>query len=377
MRSTPLTSCFLLSSALGCGTPDLEPIDTSPVADTERDTDRDTGSSRYTFDGEVTVRSTVDGAVVCDADAMLTGSAYTGDCPDCEFTFATAIDSVVTRDESSPDCAYYPTRSFIETWDYFDLFMAYTETYYRVYPYARYDDAFMSGWSHRYEYHERTYEEPGPYFTPIAYDGAPYSAFARTGNDVSWSYTFDGTYDVEVYNRFHECGIREGSRATEGFGVPGTGERSTIDCPGLIVDIWSFDADGGPATVTIDTLSERTAFVPNFEVKNPDGCTVLKARYGFTCSYPPPQGYSCPSASFESTTPGTYSVVVSAITPCAGPTTEYEIRVEGGTNVTLVEDEADQYTFESHARTIDIHGSGTLTASPTPSTRPLPPPPGP
>ncbi len=363
VRSTIANLCgSLCLSLVGCGTPDLEPIDTSPVADTDRDTDRDTGSSRYTFDGEVTVRSTVDGAVVCDADAALTGWwPYTGDCLDCDFTFAIAIDDTITRDESTSDCTYYPTLSFIETRDYYDLIMMYTATYFQVYPYERYDDAFMSGWSYR-NYIYTTYSYPGPYYTPIAFDGAPHASFTHVGDDLSWSYTYEGTYQAWEYNHYLDCGTIEWSDTTEAFGVPGTGVTTTLDCgDDDLIDVWTFEADGGAVTVTVDTVSEATTFEPILEVNDPGGCTVARAFGNFACTYPPIRG-ECPSVAIDATVPGPYTVVVSVGNRCPDqPTGEYELRVEGGTDLTLVEDEADQIILVDHLLRFEVRGAGTLT----------------
>jgi hypothetical protein len=362
---TSLSTLFLLVPLMGCPPAedaDKDTADTAADTDTDTDTDTEPGPvgdvPDYSFSGSVTVTSSLNGEVVCDADATLTGTNYTGDCEGCDF--AVEIDDTITRDDSTADCSYFSKYSFIEGGGYYDLIMAgaseYAGTYYD------YANALLVGYGVSYESYGYTYDYPGPYFGSVAYDGSPYTSWTRTGDDVSWSLTYSSTYDDYVGAYYSACGTVEDSTATEG--PAGEGGASTVDCDGAIADVWTFVADGtGPVTIAIDTTSDETAFDAQAWVNSPDGCTEIYADDSFDCTFPPPK-YQCPAFDLESPEAGTYEVVVLGYAKsCAGSEAAYELRVGGAaSDVTLAHDDIASYSIESFTLDIGVTGSGTLTA---------------
>lgn len=355
LKSTALLLALL--PLMGCPPTDKEGEDTAP-----EDTDtpgEEVERTPYSFAGSVTVSSSFDGVVECDAAADLTGENYTGDCDDCDF--AVAIESTITTDNSTSDCGYYPYYSFIEAGSYYDLFLAHAEEYSGYY--YDYTDAFMSGWSYSYEYYGNTYDYPGPYITTISYDGSSYGTFSRTGNDIAWTLETSGTYNDYPSAYYDDCGSyaefsysETSATATE----TGTGD---VDCDGYIADVWTFEADGSAVVVSVDTTIGATAFDPVLWVSGPDECTIAYADDNYTCSYPPPK-YECPTAELDTTEAGTYTVVVvSSGYSCTDTTKgDYSVSVEGGTGLTQIQDDIDSYTTVEHSYDIEISGSGTLTA---------------
>jgi hypothetical protein len=351
MRTLPLLSSLLLLPLLGCPPQEKTDSDTASAesdtdtdADSDTDTDSDTDADRtdYNFTGSVTVQSTAAGATVCDAAADLTGTPYTGDCEGCDF--AIDMSATVTTDNSTADCTYYPTASFIEGGGYSDLIMAHADEYY-VY-YAGYqNDVFFSGYSYA--------SYTGPYFYGvIAYDGGYYGSFTRTGDDIAWSFTGSGT-STYLY-AYDGCGdYAEYSYSAGPF--TGDGGSSTLACDGSTTDVWEFTSDGSAVSISVDTNSADTAFDPRMWVNGPDSCTTDYADDNFDCTYPPPS-YMCPSIETAGTA-GVYQVVVTSYGSCAGSEAGYTLAVEGGTNVTLVVDDA----VSGYDYTFDVEGSGTLS----------------
>ncbi|MES2638415.1 MAG: hypothetical protein V4850_03005 [Myxococcota bacterium] len=330
--------------------------DADADADTDADADADTDADAdYTrFDGEVTVYSTLDGVVECDIVATLEGTPYIGDCEGCSFAFK--IDDTITRDRSAAGCEHYPAWSFIETEVNYDLLLAYAPTF-EGSDYD-YDNALIQGYSKEYERYGYTYDYPGPYFRAVAYDGADDSSVTWSGSTLAWSFSYAGSFDAYETYAFEDCGTVDRIDAEEGFG--GTGVSEQLECEANTVDVWRFDATGAAVQITVDTVADATAFDAMFWVNDPSGCTVGTADDSFICTHPPPK-YRCPSAELSSTTVGTYEVVVGmASAECGGSTGAYTLKVAGGRNVVLVQDDAVRETAVSVESVVEIAGSGTL-----------------
>ncbi len=343
--STFPLALILLTPLFGC--PPAKDDTGADPADADTDTDADTDADAYNFVGSVTVSSTFGGEVVCDASADLTGTPYTGDCEGCDF--AVEIDDAITTDNSTEECGYYSTASFIEGGGYSNLIMAHADEYYSYSAYSYVDDAFFSGYSYS--------SYVGPYFYGmIAYAGGSYGTFTRTGDDISWTFSASGT-EITTYGYTYCTDYASYSYAEEAFG--GEGGESVVACDGSTTDVWTFTATGDPAFITIDTVSDDTAFDPRMWVNDGDACTVYYADDNFTCTFPPPQ-YTCPSIETEATEAGvTYSVYVASYGSCAGSEAGYAIKIDGAApgSVVLANDDA----VSGLEYEISVAGSGTLT----------------
>ncbi|MDP2310724.1 MAG: hypothetical protein Q8P18_32200 [Pseudomonadota bacterium] len=357
---TTLSSLLLILPLLGCPTTDEKVDDTGPAdadtdtdSDTDADTDADTDTdvtTPYSFAGNVSVSTTRNGDVVCDLEATLTGTPYTGDCEGCDF--AVAIASEVTRDDGSADCtSTYSTYSFIEEGDYTDFVMAHADEYVVYGYYGAYylNDVFMS----RYSY----YGYDGYYgLVSYTYAGTPYGSgtFARTGDDVTWGLSSSG---VSTYLYGYEyCYTAGESAATTSFG--GESATSSIACDASTTDIWTFVAGNGAVSVTVDTVSAETAFDPWMWINGSDECAVLLTDDNFDCTFPPPT-YMCPSAELEDLTAGdTYEIVVASYGDCTAELVEYQLSVAGASDVQLAMDDV----VAGYEYSVEIVGTGTLTA---------------
>ncbi|MDP2311910.1 MAG: hypothetical protein Q8P41_03330 [Pseudomonadota bacterium] len=327
--------------------------DTDTDSDTDTDTDTDTDPAFTAFAGSVTVYSATDGVVACDVEADLAGTAYTGTCDNCDFAFV--MDDTITRDDSPSACTNYLAGvSYINEGLGFDLFMAHADPYmvagyYGSYPY---DDAFLVGADY--------YGTGSAYWFVTMYDGSYYGTFSRSGNDISWSYTAESVSYYGGYSAYYDS-CSSSYYGYSGSSFSGTGGTSLLDCDGLIVDVWEVTTDGtAPLDVSVDTVDATTAFDAKIWVNDPDGCSVGFADDSFDCTYPPPT-WQCPSTQITTPTAGTYQIVVESLGDCAGSTAEYQLLVDGGTDVVLVHDDVSSTGASVEVTTrVDVQGSGTL-----------------
>lgn len=288
----------------------------------------ETGSeSEYSsIDGTVSYTYSENGATVCDAQSAFTGTPYTGACPGCDFAFS--IDGEYTANNSTDDCYLWPTTTLVADENYTDLILAGGAKVKYEGWYGTYDlnNALMVGYSAYF--YGASY--PGPYWYPMAYDGAYYGwDFTRSGPNLEWGYTAEYTYDatsfLEPYYKY--CSYFYWSYAYESYAgaASGTGE---VDCSGSQGDVWTFNAAAGEeVSITVDTVAAETAFDPAFIVNDPSGCSVMVADDNFDCTFPPPT-YACPATKFTVGDAGTYSVTVVGYGDCAGTKGAYKIQVE-------------------------------------------------
>ena len=98
---TVLILSFLASTACDKGS---DSAGSQEAAESDADTDTDTAIDTG-FVGTVQLEVTDDatGDVLCDTTIALTGTAYSGLCPDCDFTFG--VFGTVTA-EAGTDCKY-------------------------------------------------------------------------------------------------------------------------------------------------------------------------------------------------------------------------------------------------------------------------------
>lgn len=340
----PLGTLLLTLGALTLiGCPDSKEEDTGDTAEDTGDTgdtdsgDTDTGDTAPTYtgiSGSVVYQTSVEGTTNCDVEISYTGTPYTGDCADC--TFAFDVEGEVVRDDSVDDCALSPTYSLVADSTYtqlglifWDSFEGYYGTYYNVF-------------GTQYYYYYPGYGELGPYTSYHYYSPAYYDNGTLTwdGTNLAWeltgaSYTYYSAYGGECAS---SAGVDDTVVATGD--ETGTSDHH-CDQTSPIVDVWSFESTTGVATVTIDTVASGTAFDPWMLVTDETGCFIdtgfgYTADDSFDCTYAP-ASYQCPSAEVSSGA-GTYYVVVYSYGSCNGTTGAYEIRLDGGTNLTQVLD---------------------------------------
>ena len=324
--------------------------------DSAADDDDDDTMSTWpsSFVGSMNYTDSRDGVTECDMAIDLVGTTYTGACVDCDFAFE--ITPTVTADLSTPDCQQRPEYTYMPSADTFPVMMGHMPSYYGWYTYT---DVFTTGLAYQGYYYY-----PGPYFRHISYDGHPYGTFTRTGDDIEWSFTqsFNYSYNYALTSPYasNYCNYYPWSYATTNYGGSYVG-TSDVDCNGEVVDIWSFDGDANASTysVSVDTVSDPTAFDPQFIINDSLGCTVMSADDNFTCTYVP-QAFSCPSAEIT-VTPGTHYVKVQSLGSCNGLTAEYEILVDAPAdpNLTLLQD--DLSVYDSYLYELYFYGSGTIT----------------
>ena len=347
----------LLLLALACGdkdtTVDSGPIDADADADADADTDTDADADAdygyASFSGTVNYKTTDNGDTVCDTVVSLSGSPYSGTCEGCDFAFL--IDATIDSEGGTEDCYNHPYFTYVEdTWAK-DLWMAHSDSYPGYY--GDYADAFIMGFS--YDYYGYLY--PGYYFIVSSDDDYSYGTFARTDDDIEWSFDYTSDdYDLTYYDG---CDYgAEYSYADENFG--GDSVSGSVDCDGELADVWTFDAtEGSTISVSVDTVGEDTAFDTYMYINGPDGCTFVYADDNYDCTFEPTE-YQCSAYEWDAATSGTYAVVIASYGSCTGETAEYSLSVRGADGDIGVEaDDAESSTLVS-TFVYDADGSGTL-----------------
>jgi hypothetical protein len=345
LPTLPITVLWLLTPLLGCPTTpakdDTSASDTDTDTDSDSDTDSDTDADTpaYDFTGTVALTTTLNGLPDCNTTAAITGTPYTGDCLDCDF--AVAVTSAITTDDSAETCTYWSNLSLISPDGDAGLALGHADEYYLGYYTGYQDNALFAGYGY-------------PYWYGLSYNGSEYGTFTRTGDDISWTFSAASTYTY--FYDYNQCDGATESDAARSFG--GTGAGSTLNCDGTTTDVWTFTADGSAVSVTVDTVAADSAFDPVLWVNDPDMCSVVYADDNFDCTFPPAD-YQCPSFQLDSTTAGTYQVVVKSWGSCTGDSAAYQLTIDGGADLTLAVDDA----TSGYPYTVDIAGSGTLTAA--------------
>lgn len=323
--------------------------DDSSADDSSADDSGDPGEMSFT--GTATVTSVLDGATVCNYSVDLASNediVYSGACADCDYGFN--IDATITADSSTADCPYYYQFSWLTSGYVTDTFMGHFPVYYGYY--GNYYDVFATGYGIDYYY----YYYPGPYWTFWTYyQGSTAGTFTNTDGSLNWTWDYVG-YDDSA-NYYYYCSYISDYAGTEVSGNEVGADD--IACDGSVVDVWTFDGDGGEVSIMVDTVSDATAFDIYMWVNDGDECTIAGEDDTVDCTYPPPQ-YQCPSVTFTSAAE-TYQVVVASYDNCAGSIGEYTLKIDmdSDSGATLAYDDMSPTTavpFEIHAT-----GSGTIT----------------
>lgn len=340
----------LLLAACG-GKDEDDTADSGETGDTGEtgETGQDSVPVNYVdFDGSMTYVVETNGSRVCDADITLSGTPYEGDCEDCDFAFA--IDAQITRDDGTDDCYYYPFITFIPDEVYTDLWIQ----HFPVYEYGAYNlyNYVQSGFYY-YGY--------GPYYFTLGYGGgfAGRTTFRNDVLDLDFYYYAPGYlgYNARYYDA---CGEKL-SNSTETQPHEGVAMTSRLACDQTKGDVWTFDvAEGTDIAVTIDTVADESAFSPLLLINDPSACTVGFAQDNFMCEYPPPT-YLCPVWAQARASAGRWSAIVLSNGSCNGAEGEYEIRVEGGTGLTLAADDFDAFELLSDSFKLTCVMSATVT----------------
>ncbi len=366
--SFSLISCAVALS-LGACTDKDETIDSTGTGTTGTTSGGTSGSTTSggpshlftSFSGEVSVQTVIDGATSCDTVTQLEGTAYTGDCDDC--TFAFEIAPTVTADNSAADCSHPYYWSYTGGWEgYTDQFLAFWETA----DYYGYDYNNVLAWGYGIDYTGSyySYYYPGPYFSWLTYEGSYYVSDGSAtfdGSTLSWNLASSGYDYFENYSD-DSCGSESVADGGGNLGGDWVGEGNL---PGdgtsgydwyYVVDVWDITTvPGEGVSVTVDTVSDGTAFDPWMWVNDGESCTIGEADDSFDCTFPPPK-YSCPSVSF--TAAGTaYEVVVASYGSCAGALGEYALSIDTSTDpkLTLNGDNVDRKISLPY----EVHVSGS------------------
>jgi hypothetical protein len=304
-----------------------------------------------TFDGTSTLLYTVDGTVVCDTTATLVGApfdpGYTGTCDDC--TWSTSITSTVTADASTADCPWFADRTFLDDGETYGLFLAAAADW------DGYANVLLSGWSHREIYGGYTYDSPGPYYTLLAWDDAPYATWSLDGDSLAFDYAATGTSTVSEPAWFEVCGAVEDGAEVE---VDGTSVDQDIACDGSTLDVWALDLDGSPLSLRLDTVDSDTAADLWLWLNGPDGCVELVADDELDCTYAPSR-FRCPGAVIEAPEAGAWQLVVASTgEACSGERAGY--RLESSVQPTLQLDDTPATTDRTFDWELSIGLTGTL-----------------
>ncbi|HNH49101.1 MAG TPA: MopE-related protein, partial [Myxococcota bacterium] len=323
----------------------------------------DSGGSR-SFSGSVSVYVDNNGSVDCDITVQLAGTEAADRCPDCDFSFA--IDAT-TSDEIGTDCPFKFTYLEDDILKNTGLGFQSTYTYSGYYGEYSYTNLLRTTFSVDYSAYGYGYYE-GPYSQFVAYDGSPYGAATLVGNTLSWTYE-SVYYGVSYSNNLYYSYCDYTYPGYEKYS--GAGYTGSWDCVLGSGDVWTFDTVQGATTaVSVDTLSADTTFDPYIYVIASDTCLVGQADDSFDCAFPPPDGYSCPSLTFEGDGQPVTLVVAGITYPagtdeCAGVTGEYELLIDVGAdaaaNAQQVDDNFDLQTETEYINTIPVEGSGTIT----------------
>lgn len=340
-----LHSLLLMMLLLGSASCHVDKVDTSAESDADTDTDvlaleqlADDVAGSWTpqvflsvqgeaaidledpqsLNGEVHYVVNDGAEIDCDVHIALTGTEYTGPCPDCDFAFTTGAEIL-----DGEDCAFlHPFWTYIPG-KYFtgELVLAWAD-HAEVYGYTFYDILAVG-----YPYGDSLGWAPMVFSSPQMGERGEGSYSEGT---LSWSYYYSGSPDSgpSYYHLCDRASYVPWSTATEAYGATFSGS-SSLPCDGEDwLDVWTVQAEVGQTlAITLDTVDEMTTFEPWFWVNSPSGCTVVYANDSFVCTYPPPYWGWCPSALVPVDEAGTWQVVAGAY-DCAAEQGMYRISVE-------------------------------------------------
>ena len=337
--------CLLLPLVWSCG--DKAPVDTGPGEDTSPPIYDP--EDVLTFEGSLSYTSVRDGARICDVQVALEGTEYVGECDECEFAFV--MTGTVTEDKSYDGCDLEALYSWVPEQEGYDLLLGYASNW--TSGATTYEDLFMTGFSASYDF--GTF---GPYWEYLVHAGSDSDSVSVEEDQLSWAFE-RSMVEVESYTYLNECEDLTWSETGAPFSGD-TEEAQRVACDGSTVDVWEVDlTDGEELAVTLDMVSEDTAFDAWFFINDPEGCTVLAADDNYECSYAP-IAYGCPSA-IVAAEAGAYQVVVQSLGQCTGKHAGYQFRFQQDSDPRprlLINDAPYAVTADI---LVNVEGSGVVT----------------
>jgi hypothetical protein len=316
--------------------------DTDTDTDTDSDTDTDTDSD---LSGTIALDVVdADGVVLCDTTFDLSGTEYTGDCPDCEFAYD--VESVVSS-EGGTDCEYdlYAAfGTFSETKFKSDTFLAFSPTYD---PFM--ENALLEGIP--------PFGGGDPFWFPVVYDDHDYGFASYAKGILSWTLAIDRpaadySWDVDW------CATYRGG-TSYAYHSAAYGSNDSIPCDAYAsYDRWTFEAPTDEHVyITVNTRDAVTTFDPQITITDSTSCALGQAFNGFDCAYPPAAG-ECPSYELEVTKGALYNVFVYSKGSCASTDGDYVLLVDTSSDpsLTLANDNA----VLTSALRIDVVGTADI-----------------
>ncbi|MEL6341764.1 MAG: hypothetical protein AAFV53_01430 [Myxococcota bacterium] len=272
-----------------------------------------------------------DGDNSCDNSIAFTGSAYTGDCDGCDFSFQVDETEVTVGENSTDACVMNELLSLVDDPEQArDSFLLRFDAEY-VYGTYTITDLFQIGYS---AYSGGT-DYPGPYYYTIYYGGV------GGGNTVSYDAS-TGALEWSIYDRFDFyfpderydslCSPYSYASGNASYAGPDALSGSgTVDCVGG-GDVWTLSdvVAGDRLKISIDTVAANTAFDPRFFVNAESGCTAAWAYSNLECTHGTEDGNSCGALRFNAPEDGDYQLIVWSMNRCneGQESGEYELSVE-------------------------------------------------
>jgi hypothetical protein len=335
-----------------------DPTDTDPPPDTDTPPIDTSG-----VEGNVLFQVETDDGFRCDMEVEFAGTPFTGACEGCDWAFT--IDSEVTRNDNRGDCYPYPFLSLSSDYYYGNLIIAYGEEF------RGRSNMFLVGYQYTgYYYYDYDYAvEPAPpggyvWWRYVAYTGSPYGTFSQLDSEFQWTWGLSyGTYDLQYHQT---CGYTSYMYGTNRH-VGAYYGQSDVWCPvgyyyswvDADVDVWSIQVPEGQSVgVTVNTLSDETAFDPMMWVNDGEACTDYMSYGGMRCEYGM-TWYQCPAVEFVSQG-GSYELVVTSQSTCSSGRGEYELRVETSGDPLLALNSDDMPRYEYQTVEIRAEGHGRL-----------------
>jgi hypothetical protein len=362
MRNTAFLLMTLLFAACGA-----ESDSGGEETDVDADADADGDTDIPLWEGEVTYRTDLDGAPVCDAVVSLLGTPYTGDCYGC--TLAYDIDASIVANESTADCRYLePFYTWLDDQDV--LWKAPRLAWWETYAEGRWPHLLAAGFAFDVTPYEGRYY-PGPYWYPLVWDGSGYgfSDYDPATRTLTWEIVrswFEYDYYDSPY--FQYCAWAPTNMGTTepcdgAFTVEGRLDTTTW----LGLDVWGFtvpEANAEPIHLRVDAPDPDTACAMGAFLNTPDACSDWFAADNTACSGS--TALRCPAIDLEEPQPGEWQIVVyaQALVPAPSAMADYRILVDAAFDPGLVQ-VADDQTLWGILGTVTLTVSGTGGPIPT------------
>jgi hypothetical protein len=286
--------------------------------------------------GSIHYQQLLEDVALCDSTISLASEEYAGTCDGCDFAFAgdgTLESEAGTACTSRPPYFVNMPEGYLAG-PFALAFVPDGEAFIPYYGYIPATNVFQVNFT--YDYSSIGYGVYGPYWYALVYDGSynP-SSFVRTTDEVKGTDHIDWSFErpFSAQADLNDCGSVDISASTRNYCGPSYGVGS-IDCASSetvlsdLADVWEFEATAGQvAYVTVDTVSDATAFDAAMFLNGPDTCSEVFADDNFYCEYTP-VNYRCPSLEYAVTADGTHSVHVFSYGSCRGSTADYRIYID-------------------------------------------------